>query len=53
MLPLSHDEVVHGKSSILGRMSERMAKNCRLLYNICLRILGNLLFMGCEFGQSR
>ena len=56
MLPLSHDEVVYGKRSILGRMPgdewQRFA-NLRLLYAYMFMHPGtNLLFQGCEFGQS-
>jgi len=56
MLPLSHDEVVYGKHSILGRMPgdewQRFA-NLRLLYSYMFTHPGtNLLFQGCEFGQS-
>ena len=56
MLPLSHDEVVYGKHSILGRMPgdewQRFA-NLRLLYAYMFTHPGtNLLFQGAEFGQS-
>lgn len=56
MLPLSHDEVVYGKHSILGRMPgdewQRFA-NLRLLYSFMFTHPGaKLLFMGGEFGQS-
>ncbi|PKD20623.1 glycogen branching protein [Salegentibacter salinarum] len=56
MLPLSHDEVVYGKHSILGRMPgdewQRFA-NLRLLYAYMFTHPGTkLLFQGCEFGQS-
>ena len=56
MLPLSHDEVVYGKRSILGRMPgdewQRFA-NLRLLYSYMFTHPGtNLLFQGAEFGQS-
>lgn len=56
MLPLSHDEVVYGKHSILGRMPndqwQRFA-NLRLLYGYMFTHPGtNLLFQGAEFGQS-
>jgi len=55
MLPLSHDEVVYGKNSILGRQPgdewQRFA-NLRLLYTyMYTHPGGKLLFMGSEFGQ--
>ncbi len=55
VLPYSHDEVVHGKRSLIGRMPGdpwKQAASLRAMYvAMYAHPGGKLLFMGAEFGQ--
>ncbi len=56
VLPLSHDEVVHGKSALISKMPGDEWQRCANLRLLFMSMYGHpgqkLIFMGGEFGQT-